>query len=241
MFNRSLWVVEDKKVQEKLVKYANNTRVFPEGSFIYQQEDDRKYMYFLTDGRIRVSVASHDGTEKTLAIHEPGSFFGETAFFDRFPSFTCAQALKQSTVLCFGNDEITLLMKEQPDVIYHMFDSLGRKIRLLAFQVEYLSFMNIEERIVALLVTLFESFSSECSISTTSSKSKCNNSGDCPNGRCLKLTITDQEIGEMIGARREAVTKAIANLKKQNLINKQKRMLCSPDIQMLNKFLTRSN
>ncbi len=239
MFNRSLWVVEDKKVQEKLVKYANCTRVFPEGSFIYQQEDERKYMYFLTEGRIRVSVASHDGTEKTLAIHEPGSFFGETAFFDRFPSFTCAQALKQSTVLCFGNDEITLLMKEQPDVIYHMFDSLGRKIRLLAFQVEYLSFMNIEERIAALLVTLFDSFSSECS-QLPSLKNNCDNSGLCPNGHCLKLTITDQEIGEMIGTRREAVTKAIASLKKQNLINKQKRMLCCPDLAALNQFLTRA-
>lgn len=241
MFSKSLWVVEDKKVQETLMHYAKNIRSFPEGSFIYQQEDEQKYMYFITEGRIRIRIFSLNGLEKTLAIHEPGSFFGETAFFDKFPSFSCAQALKQSTVMFFGIDEVSQLMKDHPDIILKMFDSIGRKIRLLSFQVEYLSFMNIEERMVALLITLFDSFRTECFTSTSSAKGSCDNKVLCPKGSCLKLSITDQEIGEMIGVRREAVTKAISNLKKQNLINKKKRMICCPDFQKLNDFLANTN
>lgn len=238
MLNKSLWVVEDKNLQEILMKLKNNIRNFPKGSYIYQQEDIRKYMYFLIEGRVKISIYSPNGSEKTLAIHEPGSFFGETAFFDQMASFCCAEALKDSVVVCLGKQDIRRLMQDNPEIIFHMFDSMGRKIRLLSFQVEYLSFMKIEERLIALLLTLFDSFGIECSKANDFVKGVCLLKKKCPLGQCLSLSITDQEIGEMIGVRREGVTKAINKLKKKDLVYKQNRIICCPDTSILNTFLS---
>ena len=116
--------------------------------------------------------------------------------------------------------------------------SLSRKIRLLSFQVEYLSFMKIEERLVSLLITLFLTVGKKCSDNNVCKNNFCKNSNSHPNGYILDLTITDQEIGDMISARREAITKAINNLKNQGLILKNKRTICCPDIKLLEEFIS---
>lgn len=238
MLYKSLWVIDDKKVHKTLLEYTDNIHSYPEGSFIYHQEDDRTCLFFLIEGRIKVNLSDANGSEKTLAIHESGSFFGETAFFDQKPSFANALVLKDSKILAFNKKQLSLLFKEHPEIIYHVFESMSRKIRLLSFQVEYLSFMKIEQRLVVLLLTFFESFGKNCSKGDASTKKTCTGKKNCPHGHLLKLNITDQEIADMIGTRREAVTKAITSLKKQNLIYKQNRMICCPDLSKLQDFLS---
>lgn len=241
MLYKSLWVIDDKKVHKTLLDYTDNIRNHPEGSYVYLQEDDRTHLFFLIDGRIKVNLSDANGSTKTLAIHEPGSFFGETAFFSQTPCFSNALVLKDSKVLAFTKEQLSLLIKEQPEIVYHLFESMSRKIRLLSFQVEYLSFMKIEKRLVILLLTLFDSFNKDCSKSSSSAKKNCNRKGSCPHGHLLTLAITDQEIADMIGTRREAVTKAITSLKRQNLIYKQKRTICCPDLSKLEDFLSEDN
>lgn len=241
MLYNSLWVIGDDDVNKTLMNYTDKTRTIPAGAFVYKQEDERSYLFFLLDGRIKVNLSNIHGSEKTLAIHEPGSFFGETAFFDEYPNFTNAQAEIDSTVLLFTKEQLIKLFHDHPEIVLHLFGSMGRKIRLLSFQVEYLTFMKIEQRVVALLLSLFSTFGKDCTNFSSDSKENCVFKGECPSGSHLELTITDQEIADMIGARREAVTKSIANLKKQKLIYKHKRTICCPDIENLNKFLLSNN
>lgn len=241
MLYNSLWVIGDKDINKTLMKYTDNIRTIPAGTFIYQQEDERSHLFFLLDGRIKVNLSNIHGSEKTLAIHEPGSFFGETAFFDEYPSFTNAHAELDSKVLVFSKEQLIKLFQEQPEIVFHLFESMGRKIRLLSFQVEYLTFMKIEQRVVALLLSLFGAFNKDCINLNPESRKNCTFKGECPSGSHLELTITDQEIADMIGVRREAVTKSISNLKKQKLIYKHKRIICCPDIENLNKFLLSDN
>lgn len=242
MFNNSLWVIEDKNIQQKIFKYSKNIRYFCKGNFIYQQEDKRDYLYFLTEGRVRVSIANASGSEKTLAVHEPGSFFGEVAFLDELPSFSYAQALLDSTVVVLDKDQFTNIMKDDPDLALNIFKSLSRKIRLLVHQVEYLSFLKIEERLISLLITLFQTVGTKCSDDNSCKGKSCNNfRNSYPNGYILNLTITDQEIGDMISARREAITKAINQLKSKGLILKNKRTICCPDLSLLEEILFNTN
>ncbi|NYB74480.1 Crp/Fnr family transcriptional regulator [Sedimentibacter hydroxybenzoicus DSM 7310] len=238
MLNNSLFIIEDESIQNKVMEYSKNIRYYRKGSLIYQQEDKRDFLYFLTEGSVRVSISNSNGSEKTLAINEPASFFGETAFFDEFPSFSRAEALKDSTVVLLNKEQITNMIKDYPDLAFYIFNSMSRKIRLLSFQVEYLSFMKIEERLVSLLLTLFFTFGVKCSNDNISKEKPCKLKDACPNGQFLNLTITDQEIGDMISARREAITKALNNLKSQKLIYKNKRTICCPDLSILEDILS---
>ncbi|RQD72676.1 MAG: Crp/Fnr family transcriptional regulator [Tindallia sp. MSAO_Bac2] len=242
MLYKSLWVVDNREAEDVLSKYTDSRKTFAKGSFVYDQNDERQHLLYLVEGRMKVSVFSHDGSEKTLAIHEPGSFFGETAFFDSKPSFSTAQALEKSVVLMFDREQLMSLFSDHPEIVFHLFESMGRKIRLLTFQVEYLSFMNIDQRAVALLLSLFDVFGKSCDqqCENPSSEESLENSESCGHGdgSLLELTITDQELADMIGTRREAVTKAINKLKKTKLIYKRKRTICCPSISRLNEFIS---
>ncbi len=234
MLYKSLWVVEDKDIYKTLLNYSNNIRNYKKGSFIYKQGDEETNLFFLLNGRIKTTLLNIDGMEKTLAIHESGSFFGETAFFDKQPCHANTLALVDSEVLVFNKDQFLLLIKEQPNIMYELFQSLGRKIRLLSFQVEYLSFMKIEQRVAALLLSFFVTSSDTCIKNGSSSKKKC---GSCTEGHILKLKVTDQALADMIGTRREAVTKAISSLRTKGLIDKEDRMICCPDLSKLKNTL----
>ena len=240
MLYKSLWVIDDTDINDLLLSYSNSMKSYAEGSFIYQQDDVQKYLHFLINGRIKVNLIDSGGSEKTLAIHEPGSFFGETAFFDQHPSFTNAQALKDSNVLFFSKEQLIKLFKDYPEIVFQIFESMGRKIRLLSFQVEYMSFLKIEQRVAVLLLSLFESFGRNCSNNNSVPSENCISKYNCTDGQHLEITITDQEIADMIGARREAVTKSINKLKKLELICKHKRTICCPDTSRLNDFLSDS-
>lgn len=241
MLYKSLWVIDDTEINELLQKYSDNKKSYPEGNFVYQQDDLQQYLHFLISGRVKINLIDANGSEKTLAIHDPGSFFGETAFFDQHPSFTNVQALKNSEVLFFSKDQLTKLFTDYPEIVFQIFESMGRKIRLLSFQVEYMSFLKIEQRVAVLLLSLFESFGRKCTVNGSFPSENCTFRGQCTDGQHLEVTITDQEIADMIGTRREAVTKAINKLKKLKLICKHKRTICCPDLFKLNEFLKDSN
>lgn len=232
MAYKSLWVTENKKFHDILRQYTDSEKSYPKGSFIYNQNEERSYLTFLLKGRVKVSISNQDGSEKTLAIHEPGSFLGETSFFESLPSFCSAKVLEDSVILSFDKEQITRLISEQPEIIFHLFQSMSRKIRLLSFQVDYLSFMTKDQSFVVLLLSLFDAFGKPCKTSNTKCKSN-----ECIKGAILNLSITDQELGEMIGTRRESVTKIINKLKNEKLILKNKRIICCPNINKLIDFV----
>lgn len=229
----SPWVLQKQKLIDMMGKYNGPKKVYPKGSYILQQDDPIRELHFLLSGRVVVTVLYHDGQEKTLAIHEAGSFFGEAAFFDGSPSITNAKALEDSVVIRLDPQALNDLFRQDPAAVMEILNSLGEKIRLLTFQVEYLSFMNNEHKIVSLLLSLFRTQGVPC----TMANAGCPEAGRCPNGLILQNRITDQEISNLLGIRREIVTKKLCKLRSSKLLDKHNRMLCCPDLSRLSDYL----
>jgi CRP/FNR family transcriptional regulator len=202
-------------------RYASLQRTFPRGATIYDQNDPADYLYFLLKGRVSVFVISPSGELKTLAIHEKGTFFGETSFFAHSNYFASAAAVVESSILCFNHTTAQELFSSTPQFSTYLLQSLGQKIRLLTFQVESLTFLNLEKRVGAMLLSLLENFG--------------NTDGD--KNFYLTVQFTDQELAQLVGTRREAVTKAIVKLKNMGFLHKEKKVLHFDDIEGLRNFV----
>ena len=120
-------------------------------------------MHFIIKGRIKVGIIDSKGSEKTLAIHEPGSFLEKLLSLTNIPPLLSAQALIESTILKITKDQFNNIIVDNPEIAFQLFSSMGRKIRLLSFQVEAMTFLKIEQRVASLLLSLLDSFASECS------------------------------------------------------------------------------
>lgn len=105
-----------------IVDLAANLRrlSFGPGERILVQGDSGDSMYFLVSGRVAITLRSADGTGKTLAVFEPGDFFGEASLLTGEPRNATATAL--SRVACYRLDQAGLrqTMLRQPDLAEDM-------------------------------------------------------------------------------------------------------------------------
>ena len=61
------------------------TRIFGDGEAIIEQGDDADGMYFVEDGRIRVTINGEDDREQEIATRSTGTYFGELALIENKP------------------------------------------------------------------------------------------------------------------------------------------------------------
>ncbi len=221
---KSPWIIEpdlcEKGDIDVLHKHGERRR-FPRGAYVYRQGDARsEHIYFLVSGRIRIVSVSPQGEERVLSLLEPGVFFGEAAFFDQSGRFASAEAVVPSEVLRFNRETAMVFLKDHPVHQDSLLRSMSQKIRLLSIQVEDLTFWPIEKRLCRLLLKFISDFGIK--------------SGT---GVMLSIIITDEQLGQLIGARREAVTKALSKMRKQGLLIKEKRRLYFHSLDLFNNFI----
>src|SRR5215212_5833509 len=77
------------------------------GEFIYMPGDHADFVYFLKEGRIKLSVLSESGKEIAIDIIQPGEIFGEFALVDESPRSNMAQALDDMLLWVFPKREFT--------------------------------------------------------------------------------------------------------------------------------------
>src|SRR5215203_6821671 len=97
----------------RIAAHARSSRK-ARGEFIYMPGDAADFVYFLKQGRIKLSVLSESGKEIAIDIIEPGEIFGEFALVDEAPRSNMAQALDDVLVWVFSKHEFTRLLTSQP-------------------------------------------------------------------------------------------------------------------------------
>ena len=60
-------------------------RRFRKGEVIFVQGDPGSSLYLIEAGQVKISLASPEGREMTLALRGPGDFFGELSLLDGEP------------------------------------------------------------------------------------------------------------------------------------------------------------
>lgn len=73
----ALWMGPDAFGWDFLVKDGYQRR-HAAGSVIYGEEDYGECIHYLLEGLVKMSMAAPDGTDKILAIHQPGTLVGKS-------------------------------------------------------------------------------------------------------------------------------------------------------------------
>ena len=233
MSQNSPWMIRDPKTIQLMENYSEDRRFFSKGSYINRYDEPVHYLFFVLEGRVQIISTHLDGQEKTLAIQEPGTFFGDSAFFDGYPGFAASKAIADTVVLTFDHRQVSHMFSKEPAIVLEVLKSMALKVRLLTFQVECLSFFDNEHRTVAILLNLFNTRGAACATILPS----CYDPIDCISGVRLTDPISDHDLGGLLGICRETVTKQIGKLRRQGLINKKNRVLCCPHPQTLSEHM----
>jgi CRP/FNR family cyclic AMP-dependent transcriptional regulator len=169
-------------------------RTCRKGQILYSQEDRAEVLFLLKRGRVQLYRLTASGKRLELATLEPGTFFGEMPLVGETLRHTFAEAAEDSLICVMSRSDIERLMRQRSEVALRMIEVLSRRLALCEARLEEMAYRSVPARIAAVLLRLSQERSGEA------------------------VPITHQELGDMIGALRESVTKVLDDFQKAGLV-----------------------
>jgi len=199
-----------------LLQRSLDTHLEP-GEIFFSPEDTSERLFILMKGRVRIYRTS-EGRELTLAEIEPGTVFGEMALTAQRLQGAYAQAMEPSILLSLSRSELEQLILHKPQVGIRLVNLLSERLRSYEERMEDLTLKEVPARLAHLILLL------------------CEGEGvrTCQDIKILHH-YTHERLGTMIGAKREAVTRAFAQLQDEGAVELRRRLIHVGDVEALRR------
>ena len=117
---------------------------------IFSQGDVANSVFYVREGKVKITVHSDRGKEAVVAIHGKGDFFGEGSLNGQPLRLASAVAMADSAIMRFTKASIVRVLREQPKFAEKfMSHLLARNARVEEDLVDQL-FNSSEKRLIAL-------------------------------------------------------------------------------------------
>jgi CRP/FNR family transcriptional regulator len=164
------------------------------GEFIYMPGDRADFVYFLKQGRVKLSVISESGKEIAIDIIQSGEIFGEFALVDEALRSNMAQALDNVLMRVFSKHDFTKLLTAQPNLALSYIKLVGDRRRRMEKKLSDITSKAVSARICELLHEL----------STSAAD--------------YLVPLTHQDVASLIGAARQTTTTVLNDLERRGII-----------------------
>jgi CRP/FNR family cyclic AMP-dependent transcriptional regulator len=188
------------------------------GEIFYTPEERSERLFVLESGKVRIFRTAPEGREFTLAIVESGTIFGEMALTAQRLEGAYAQAMVPSEVSTMAREDLERLVVQKPEVGLKIMQLLSERLRRYETRLEDANMKDVHSRLASIIVMLVESEGVR--------------SGE---GYRIPAHYTHQQLGEMIGSNREAVTRAFGVLQDEGVVELRRRLIYVRDIEALRR------
>ena len=178
-----------------------STAVYPKTAMLFIEGQQPRGVFVLCTGKVKLSTTSREGKTIITKISEPGDILGLNAVVSNCPYEVTAEMMEPGQANFIPRDAFLQMLREFPEVAVRIAQQLSRNY-----------FSAYEEiRTLGLAVSPSEKFA-KLLLSWSTVGSQTDGSSQ------LKLTLTHEEIGEMIGTTRETVSRLFSEFRKKQLV-----------------------
>ena len=188
------------------------------GEMLYTPEERSERLFLLQKGKIRIFRTTPDGRELTLAIVESGTVFGEMSLTGQQLQGAYTQAMEPSEVSTMAREDLERLVLQKPEVGLQISHLLSERLRHYETRLEDITLKDVHSRLASIILLLVESEG----VRTAT-------------GYRIPAHYTHQRLGTMIGANREAVTRAFGVLQDEGVVELKRRLIYVRDLQALKR------
>ncbi len=188
---------------------SSKSKLFKLGSEIVVKKDELIFhagsvsdnVYILLDGRIKIYELTPEGKEVILWFCFPGEMFGLAEIVRGAKRSVHAQACTQVTLLKIKHQNFLKFLQHNSKVSFNVLQLLACRLRELGDMMANLVADDVRSRVVKLLTRL------------------CARYGMIENNEIrLTITLTHQEMADMIGTTRQTVTTVLNSLKRESVL-----------------------
>lgn len=191
---------------------AGRPRTFRRGDHLFLEGDRGDAVYLVAEGQARVYTVSSEGHEVTLCVRGPGELVGEMAALDpgsaRSATVVALDALRCQAI---GSDELHRLLEAHPQISLALLRLLIGRLRDADRRRTEFGSYNATQRLARILV-------------------------EASDEARAGLALSQQEMAGMIGASRESVARALAELRDRGLVATGRRTIAIRDAAGLRRY-----
>jgi CRP/FNR family transcriptional regulator len=175
------------------------TSTFPKGAVIFVEEQAARGIFVLCRGRVKLSVNSSDGKTLIVRIAEPGEVLGLSSTVLHKPYQVTAETLEPCQLKFVKAEDFLQFLQKDADVCFRVAQQLSEEYNQACREIGSLGLSHsAAERLASLLLDWGAS----------------NGGVKQP----VRLTLTHEEMAQMIGTSRETVTRLLGKFKQRQLI-----------------------
>jgi CRP-like cAMP-binding protein len=175
---------------------------------VFDEDEHGDFFFVILDGRVKISLMGIPdrftrgyGREVVLSILGPGDFFGEMALVDDEPRSATAVALEDSELLCLHRADFQSALTDFRGVTTALLRSLTSRLRRANHQLATLAIVDGYGRVARAILDMAREEGRRLE-----------------DGRVTLKRRSSARLAEQLGTPRETVTRLLADLKKQGLI-----------------------
>lgn len=184
------------------------------GADVIGQKQQSTDVYFILEGRVAAKGYSSEGKEVTYAEIQRGEVFGEFSAIDQAVRSATIQAIEESYLARMTSTAFRGLILQYPQVGLNLAELLVTKNRQLTNRMFEFSTMAVSQRICAELLRMWVA----C--------------GSPPDGK-IEPAPSHYEIATRLSTHREAVSKEMASLARQGIIESGRKSITILDVKKL--------
>jgi CRP/FNR family transcriptional regulator len=205
------------KEEIREVLRQNSEISLQEGEIFYAPWEHGGKLFILKKGRIRLYRT--EGTrEFTLEVVDAGTVFGEMAFTPHRLRESYARAMEPSVIFAMERAEVERLIQEKPQVGLGIISLLSERLHYYETRMEDVTLKGVPARLASLILFLVQSEGEQI-----------------PGEIRIPTSYTHEHLSTMIGANREAVTRAFGRLQDEGAVQIRRRTIYVNDVEALER------
>lgn len=200
------------------IKYASS---YPKGAVLFVEGQSARGIFLLCAGRAKLSICSKDGKASIMRIAEPGEILGLSATISGKPYKATAETVSPCQVTFVKREDFLQFLGRHGGACLRVVEHLSNYLRMAYDQVRTLALSHsAAEKVAKLLLKWCEEIGEETE-----------------SGVQFKISLTHEEMAEMLGLSRETVTRLLSELREKHLIEQQGPMTVVRDKQALESMV----
>ena len=197
------------------------TTTYPTGAVLFAEGQSPRGVFIVRRGRVKLSICGSDGRTLILRIVDPGCPLGVAAVVSGRSYEATAETQEPSEISFLRQCDLLRLMRAHGELAVWVTQHISADYATTCREIRDLILSDsASEKLARLLVGWLDQ--------NTTAK----------NPSQMKLALTHEEIGQMIGTSRETVSRLFAGFKKQRLIQQTGATLCIPNRVALESLIT---
>ncbi|MGA2966301.1 MAG: Crp/Fnr family transcriptional regulator [Terriglobales bacterium] len=203
------------------IEQAALTTSYPTGAVLFAEAQAPRGIFIVRRGRVKLSICGSDGRTLILRIVDAGCPLGVAAVISGRKYEATAETQEPSEISFLRQSDLLRLMRLHSEIALWATQHIAEDYATTCREIRDLILSDsASEKLARLLVGWLDQ--------NTASKFPSH----------VKLALTHEEIGQMIGSSRETVSRLLAGFKKQRIIQQNGSTLVIPNRLALESLIT---